>query len=93
MRWERACTPEEIGQSGNGAESLRAPAGFRWRSCMCPMGAGETTLVRHWIGTQRSEAPPSAHLNACDDGIYHIDLYRFSEPDCCMPAGRLCMRS
>jgi tRNA threonylcarbamoyladenosine biosynthesis protein TsaE len=78
MRWERTYTLEEIDQvvTALKAWGARQP---RWL-LYGPMGAGKTTLVRHWIGTQ-VQSPTFTYINAYDDGIYHIDLYRFSETD------------
>ena len=78
MRWERAYTLEEIDQVVTALKAWGAGQS-RWL-LYGPMGAGKTTLVRHWIGTQ-VQSPTFTYINAYGDGIYHIDLYRFSETD------------
>ncbi len=78
MRWERAYTLEEIGQVVTALKAWGAGQA-RWL-LYGPMGAGKTTLVHHWIGPQ-VQSPTFTYINAYGDGIYHIDLYRFSKTD------------
>lgn len=78
MRWERAYTLEEIDQVVTALKAWGAGQS-RWL-LYGPMGAGKTTLVRHWIGTQ-VQSPTFTYINAYGDEIYHIDLYRFREAD------------
>ncbi len=74
MTWQKTYPKEEI--QSVVAELKAWGAGIpRWLFSG-PMGAGKTTLVRHWIGSE-VQSPTFTYINAYEGGVYHIDLYRF----------------
>ena len=78
MKWERTYAIEEIDTVV--AELKAWGRGISRWLLYGPMGAGKTTLIRHWIGPE-VQSPTFTYINAYGHETYHIDLYRFKAED------------
>lgn len=78
MRWEKSYTLNEI-ETVIAALQAWGKGIPRWL-LYGPVGAGKTTLIRHWIGPE-VQSPTFTYINAYGDDTYHIDLYRFGPED------------
>jgi len=78
MKWEKTYALKEI--EGVVAELRAWGKGISRWLLYGPVGAGKTTLIRHWIGPE-VQSPTFTYINAYGDDTYHIDLYRFKPED------------
>jgi len=78
MKWERTYAIEDI--ESVVAELRTWGKGLSRWLLYGPIGAGKTTLIRHWIGPE-VQSPTFTYINAYGHDTYHIDLYRFRPED------------